>query len=359
MTATTRRQLKNGGVYSITNKVNGKVYIGSAVDFKKRWGAHKRCLKKGVHPNSYLQKAWNKHGSVSFIFAVLEYELDPKKLLEIEQRWMDLYQAHNRHLGYNITPEAGSTAQMWADPERRRIQSEKAKKRWEDPEYRERVMGKQKAYWTIERRLSQSQAVRGQFLKNAELQAKFKESTRQLQEDPEFRGKVAEKKKATWNEPGKKEARSALVKALWQDPEYRERMLESRRLAAEKLKAENPEALEKAKENRVAALRRPEVREAIADSVRKLWEDPEYRERISSKTRGVKQGKRVQTPPCPRCFSEDTCSRGKYGDRMKLKCNSCNRSSICDPLNQPEAAPFDAASGNDGQSIDSIATNNR
>ena len=48
------------GVYQITNKVTGKFYIGSAVNFRKRWNTHKSCLRNNKHANKHLQRAWNK-----------------------------------------------------------------------------------------------------------------------------------------------------------------------------------------------------------------------------------------------------------------------------------------------------------
>jgi len=43
------------GIYKIRNKQNNKVYIGSAVDIKKRWRDHKWNLKENKHHNPHLQ----------------------------------------------------------------------------------------------------------------------------------------------------------------------------------------------------------------------------------------------------------------------------------------------------------------
>ena len=65
-------QIIKGGVYRITNIVNGKVYIGSSVDTTARFRDHKRKLNAGVHCNKYLQRSWSKYGSGVFEFEVIE-----------------------------------------------------------------------------------------------------------------------------------------------------------------------------------------------------------------------------------------------------------------------------------------------
>lgn len=47
------------GIYIIKNNHDGKVYIGQSVDIKRRINHHKRQLIKGVHKNTYLQRAYN------------------------------------------------------------------------------------------------------------------------------------------------------------------------------------------------------------------------------------------------------------------------------------------------------------
>lgn len=45
--------LRHAGIYEIRNTVNGKRYIGSTVNFKRRWWAHRAKLSeahKGKHP---------------------------------------------------------------------------------------------------------------------------------------------------------------------------------------------------------------------------------------------------------------------------------------------------------------------
>ena len=78
------------GVYKITNKVNGKIYIGSSKDIYKRWKHHVCRLNSGKHVNSYLQNAWNKYGEDSFIFDIQEV-CDENHIREREQYYIDVY----------------------------------------------------------------------------------------------------------------------------------------------------------------------------------------------------------------------------------------------------------------------------
>ena len=71
---------KASGIYAIVNKVNGKRYVGSAVNFKKRAIIHKYHLKKGTHHCEHLQRAWNKYGPESFAFVILEIVAKPLAL---------------------------------------------------------------------------------------------------------------------------------------------------------------------------------------------------------------------------------------------------------------------------------------
>lgn len=89
-------------VYSILNKNNGKMYIGSTNCFKKRMEAHYRELEAGSHHCSHFQNAWNKYGKESFIPFPIEY-CSVEKLLEKEKYWIDVF--YNKNILYNISTD--------------------------------------------------------------------------------------------------------------------------------------------------------------------------------------------------------------------------------------------------------------
>lgn len=85
----------------ILNNKNFKVYIGSSKDISSRWTSHKRELKNGTHINKYLQASYNKYGSHSFAFSILEF-CEEEDLQEKEEYWCVKYDSHNPDKGYNL-----------------------------------------------------------------------------------------------------------------------------------------------------------------------------------------------------------------------------------------------------------------
>lgn len=90
-------------IYTITNKVNGKFYIGKTKNFFYRISKHKYTLRNDLHINDHLQKAWNKYGEDNFLFEILE-EHDIEDLLPMEHYWCNLLDAFNYNKAYNIKP---------------------------------------------------------------------------------------------------------------------------------------------------------------------------------------------------------------------------------------------------------------
>lgn len=90
------------GIYIIKNLVNNKLYIGSAVNLKKRKREHFSLLKNNKHHSIYLQRAYNKYGKDNFIFELLEC-CEKTVLIIREQHYIDLINPN-----YNISKIAGS-----------------------------------------------------------------------------------------------------------------------------------------------------------------------------------------------------------------------------------------------------------
>lgn len=104
------------GVYKITCATNGKIYIGSALNLRRRKASHFRQLHKNKHENLYLQRAFNKYGEDAFTFEVLELVLIPEMLTAREQYWFDKLRPFDKR-GFNILSKAGSALGYKHTPE--------------------------------------------------------------------------------------------------------------------------------------------------------------------------------------------------------------------------------------------------
>ena len=91
------------GIYKITNKINGNIYIGLSVDIYRRWQSHKQRYHKKSNKeyNKVLYKAFHKYGIENFTFEIIE-ECALEQLREREKYWIAYYDSY--HNGYNATP---------------------------------------------------------------------------------------------------------------------------------------------------------------------------------------------------------------------------------------------------------------
>lgn len=92
------------GIYSITNKINNKIYIGQSVNIEQRWKTHRNAAYNKNNPayNNSLYRAIRKYGLENFSFKVIE-ECRIDFLDEKECYWIKKYQSNNPVYGYNLT----------------------------------------------------------------------------------------------------------------------------------------------------------------------------------------------------------------------------------------------------------------
>lgn len=93
--------MQEGIIYLITNKVNGKRYVGkTTTSLNTRWSQHlsdARGRSKGV-----LHKAIRKYGSSNFLVQTIAESLEPF-LDGLEKFFIRLHCSHVNHYGYNLT----------------------------------------------------------------------------------------------------------------------------------------------------------------------------------------------------------------------------------------------------------------
>lgn len=101
-----RRKNKINGVYQITNKINGKFYIGSSMNILDRWDCHKARLKVNKHKNAHLQNSVNKYGIENFEFSIIERFDSPDPMLgrNAEQKLLDIWFGNEKC--YNLNAKA-------------------------------------------------------------------------------------------------------------------------------------------------------------------------------------------------------------------------------------------------------------
>ena len=96
------------GIYVITNKLNGKKYVGQSINISQRWRAHRTRYQTG---DGYLYKAMRKYGLDAFTFEILT-ECDKTDLNALEQHWIEFYQSNNPNFGYNLTAGGDAPAEV-------------------------------------------------------------------------------------------------------------------------------------------------------------------------------------------------------------------------------------------------------
>lgn len=92
-----------GKIYKITNKVNGKIYVGQTTKtLEERFQKHcwETTENDRYHLNMAIKKAIKKYGKESFTIELIE-EVEPDKLDEREVYWISFYDSYNK--GYNCT----------------------------------------------------------------------------------------------------------------------------------------------------------------------------------------------------------------------------------------------------------------
>jgi len=122
-------------IYCITNKVNGKKYIGQTTKTPEyRFGKHVGMAGKN---GQTIHKAIAKYGKDSFVLEVLDEASSYPELLQKEQDWIK--KLNTKIDGYNETDGGeGSWGRVISEKTREKHRRN-ILKRYEDPDYRKKV----------------------------------------------------------------------------------------------------------------------------------------------------------------------------------------------------------------------------
>lgn len=98
-------------IYKATNKINGKSYIGQAVNFKKRQYEHLHVRDNRHDPNSIFHTALDKYGNENFDWEILA-EIPGKEFANAFEIEMIRKYGTYKPRGYNLT-KGGDGGSMW------------------------------------------------------------------------------------------------------------------------------------------------------------------------------------------------------------------------------------------------------
>ena len=213
----------NSGIYQIKNKVNGKVYIGQAIDVYERRSKHLSALRNNHHFNPHLQRAWDKYGPKAFEWSFVE-ACPIDQLQEREKYWVEktnaFYGGYNRTLGGDGTP--GRTQSLFEREERSKISTEM----WKDKETRARILKAHGDAMSSEEYREKMREVSTRIWKN--YSGEKRERILSRIHSPESREKANASLKETCSLPEHRERLTNLAKVSWENPEIRAKMMESK-----------------------------------------------------------------------------------------------------------------------------------
>ena len=100
--------MKSNEVYKITNKVNGKIYIGitnqgSGTRYRHHWYEARTGEPSPIH------KAMAKYGEDNFLLEIIDFADTYDELKEKEKFYIKKYNSKDRSIGYNLTEGGDGT----------------------------------------------------------------------------------------------------------------------------------------------------------------------------------------------------------------------------------------------------------
>ena len=106
--------MKYGYIYKITNKLNGKIYVGqkkSEIFVDSYWGS-------GIHISASIKK----YGIENFDRQILEWCYSKEELQQKEVYWIEKLNSNNPDVGYNLTKGGeGTPGYRWSEESRKKL----------------------------------------------------------------------------------------------------------------------------------------------------------------------------------------------------------------------------------------------
>lgn len=151
------RKTKVCGLYVITHKPTGKLYIGSSANIFSRIDYHRWALKNNRSACSKFQEAFNTHPDLDQLDILIHPCKDREAAYDMEQKWVDRYwgtekclntcrdvrnpiseQLHSKEV---IERRSITMKKLGATDEFKAVMGERATKRWSQEGARESIKG--------------------------------------------------------------------------------------------------------------------------------------------------------------------------------------------------------------------------
>lgn len=180
-------------IYRITNKVNGKHYVGQTKNVRNRWNRHKELQKKANDANYKYRKfiqvihyALAKYGLENFEFVVVEEVETQEQANDREEHWARELNSYAPS-GYNVT-KCGEHKALSEETKRKISEAQKGRK---VPKHRKQQISKTLTGRTLSEEHKQ---VISEGMKNSEV-----ENTGQFQKGQKAPAKAFKKGHVPWN----------------------------------------------------------------------------------------------------------------------------------------------------------------
>lgn len=188
------------GIYLITNKINGKRYVGQSYDIKGRWNAHLRCKK-----NFPLYNAMRKYGDENFSFEILRKMPEENALTSIildslETHYIKIWKLQDNQFGYNLRSGGANGRHSAESLERMKIAQH----------------GRPRHLWSAESRKKLSNSIKGirRHAYDEAFRAKLSIAARGRKRTEEVKAKMSAAQKGKSHGPMKEETKKRLSEAL-------------------------------------------------------------------------------------------------------------------------------------------------